>query len=192
MAENKAKSETTPKPVDTVNTTVASSSSNNKSLLIFLGIGCFILLLCGATVIVGSMILRRVGQSAGNGIFENIVKDGVEKGVENATGTDFTDPKLPKDYPNDAPTYSNAKISYSSSNGDGANISVTYSTKDSADTILAFYKSNLEDNGWEITSQGSVYSDYLNATKDDKNFYISVFETTTKGSDNTFTVIITQ
>jgi len=136
--------------------------------LVAVGIGCFVLLfLVGTAISIGmKFFAKKAGTSLLQGFIEN--KTGVKTNlgdIEKGKVT-FTDPKtgqtvnvggetLPETFPKDFPVYKGAKVVGSVSNtqaGTGNGFLVTFTTTDSLDKVVAFYKSGLTASGWDTTS----------------------------------------
>lgn len=95
------------------------------------------------------------------------------------TGTN----KLPNNWPSDAPKYGNATISQSASTDAMGTVGsqVSFTTSDSTQTILDFYKKELTASGWASLSPGKPITGTqmgaittLMAKKDNRNFTIMI------------------
>lgn len=81
---------------------------------------------------------------------------------------------LPDNWPSDAPSYPNSKIVYSGSSNpqtgaEGA--AVSFTTSDSINDVVEFYKRELASNGWSIESTANVGTNtVLTAKKDTRTF----------------------
>jgi hypothetical protein len=95
------------------------------------------------------------------------------EGKGGASGT--VDTKLPENWPADAPKYPNAKITYALvSQVPVESINVGFTTTDSRDVVIAFYKKELPVQGWSITSeQSSGENSILVAQKGNTTFGVS-------------------
>ena len=88
---------------------------------------------------------------------------------------------LPKDWPTDAPVYTGATVQYSMAtnpaNGQPGS-AVILQTKDSADTVAAFYAKALKDNGWTV--EGTMQAGgatIVGASKGDRAISIAIGST---------------
>jgi len=106
-------------------------------------------------------------------------------------GTFSTVNKLPDQWPKDAEQYPGATIIYSgyfnaNEENSQAGASATLQTKDKAEDVMNFYKSNLEKEGWALESEANVNGGYiLSATKEERTYSISI-----SPSDEETTIIV--
>jgi hypothetical protein len=145
--------------------TTQKSTSNP---LVAVGIGCFVLLvLVGAGI---SFALKFFAKKAGTSMLQNVIqnKTGVKTNLQDLEKgkMEFTDTKtgqkvsvgsqeLPANFPKDFPVYTDAKVagSVTGSGAEEANgMFVTFTTTDQLDTVVAFYKNELQAKGWTTTS----------------------------------------
>jgi hypothetical protein len=84
----------------------------------------------------------------------------------------------PANWPSDVPAYTNAKILTAVSSDQiaaAAVISVNFSTTDTAQTVVDFYKTKLAANGWKVNPavEASTFT-VLSAAKDKRNVSVTV------------------
>lgn len=91
--------------------------------------------------------------------------------------------ELPEGYPDDAPVYDGTIASAWESTDQGkTTYMVSVTTKDSIGDVVDWYKSELESEGWTITTTfKDASSGMINAEKDDRVFYMAAGT----GSDGT-------
>ncbi|MFZ2500810.1 MAG: hypothetical protein WAW90_02360 [Minisyncoccia bacterium] len=97
---------------------------------------------------------------------------------------------LPSGWPTDAPVYSNSTITASvSSNpktGDNGSM-VMFTTPDSIDAVVNFYKTELESKGWVVDQTVSIgIATMLSATKDTRSFAVQI----SSGDDGKTSVVV--
>ncbi|MBI5614220.1 hypothetical protein HY947_04815 [Candidatus Gottesmanbacteria bacterium] len=150
---------------------VKKSSSAAKPLL-FIGIGCFVLLaLLGIGI---SFLIKQFAAKAGTSLLSGVLEkqtgvktdlSGIEKGnltfIDSKTGQQVNvgSTKLPDTFPKDFPVYKGAQVTGSLSGGQagkGNGFWVTFQTKDSLDKVLTFYKDALKSSGWVSTGEFNV------------------------------------
>ncbi len=167
--------------------------------LVYIGIGCFILLVILG--VVGTMVAKFFAKGIISGVIES--KTGVKtnlKDIENGKMT-FTDSKtgakvdigtgkVPDTFPKDFPVYPGAKVTSSLSgaaSGKNNGFWLTLSTGDALDKVTEYYKKQLVANGWTI---GATYTagDTMTetATKGTWNGSLSL----TRGGDTKETQIV--
>jgi hypothetical protein len=185
--------------------TEAASGKKKANPLVFVGIGCLVLLaLFGiGTTIVMKFFAQKVGVGLLQGAIES--KTGIKtniKDLEQGKMT-FTDPKtgstvdigsgkIPDSFPKDFPMYPGAKVTSvmsGSEKGENNGFWLTLATPDSLEKVDAYYESNLKSNGWEIASNYSAGETTTRAVK--KNTYSgSVAATRAADSQETQIIII--
>ncbi len=108
-------------------------------------------------------------------------KDG-ELSVTNDTGETavFTTDRLPEGFPTDVPVYPNATIAGSGLFQTSANLSLKVNKP--AKDVVAWYKNELVDKSWKITSENTFDTTWLSAEKDDKS---TIIVTIGKDGENT-------
>ncbi len=88
--------------------------------------------------------------------------------------------RLPENWPSDAPTYSNATIQYSGSSNPqtGAKGSaVVFTTFDSVQNVVDFYRRELVSNGWTVEQTATIgASTVLAARKDTRTLGVYIAE----------------
>lgn len=133
--------------------------------LLIVGIGCFVLLVLLG--VVSSIAIKFFAKQIGLGVLQGVIqsKTGVKTNlsdIEKGNMT-FTDEKtgakvdvgasstLPDAFPKDFPVYPGAKVTgvlSGSEKGKSTGAWVTFTTADSKDAVVSFYKTNLASNGW--------------------------------------------
>lgn len=136
--------------------------------LVYVGVGCLALLILlgvGSTL-VAKFFAKKIGTGmvekaieSNTGVKTNI--EDLEKGkmsfTDEKTGTkvDIGSNTVPETFPKDFPLYPGVKVT-SSLSGEQAGKSngfwLTMSSEDSADKVLAYYKTELGKNGWTVES----------------------------------------
>lgn len=144
------------------------SSKKSTNPLVFVGIGCLVLL-----------VLLGIGTTVAMKFFAKTIGKGmVEKAIESKTGVKtnisdlekgkmtFTDSKtgakvnigsgeVPDTFPKEFPLYPGYKVTSSMSgaaSGKSNGFWLTLSTADAPDKVIGFYKTELEKNGWTVES----------------------------------------
>lgn len=160
-----------------------SSNSTLKILLIALGI-LAVLGVVGAIVfglLIGNVFRKAIKDSGVT------VKDGTIN-VKNEKGEGSyslgNQAKLPEGFPEDVPVYKPSEITFASHSGN--NYSVTLSSDDKADTILAYYKTELTRRGWQSSSRSSYRTNDVQGSgssykKDNRSLILTL---TASDSDN--------
>lgn len=180
--------------MDPINQPVQVGGGSNKTLYIVIGI--LILLLIGGYLYMRSNSAENKMYDAYDVDVDNNL-DG-SKTIKSDYGTVTTSKELPKNWPSDAPTYKNATISQSASSEiAGANGSqVTFTTSDSVQTILDFYKAELTTSGWASlypgkaitgTQMGAITT--LSAKKDSRSF-TAMITTNTETNKQVVTIVL--
>lgn len=92
-----------------------------------------------------------------------------EEGTATVGGTTY-----PESWPSDAPRYGNGSLQYSGSSNPqtgSAGAAIMFTTSDSAQTVIDFYKAELTKSGWTIESTASANGALvLAAEKDTRTF----------------------
>ena len=128
-------------------------------------------------LIVGGSLMRGLGRSLTGGNVDNNINGSTTYSNSDGSVT-VGGNKLPDNWPSDTPKYKNAQIlSVVNSNPQTgeAGLAVSFSTSDSAQTVVDFYKKELASNGWTVeqtvaTEAGTIMA----ATKDNRNFGIYI------------------
>jgi hypothetical protein len=83
--------------------------------------------------------------------------------------------KLPDDYPKDVPLPGDAKVVMSTSASDARSFFVALESAAAADSLVAFYKKGLADNGWTIESTTPIAGmARFAASKDKRQLTVSI------------------
>jgi hypothetical protein len=87
--------------------------------------------------------------------------------------TNLSTVSLPDDFPDDVPTYPDATLAVAAEMPTG--FTVVHNSADAVDDVSAFFKTELEEEGWEVgqtidTPQGSM----IVATKDDRQVGVTI------------------
>ena|SRR5689334_10544325 len=142
----------------------AKTAKKQTNPLVYIGIGCFVLLVIMG--IVGTMVAKFFAKGIISGVIES--KTGVKtnlKDIENGKMT-FTDSKtgakvdigtgkVPDNFPKDFPLYPGAKVTSALSGaqaGKDNGFWLTMASGDSVDKVGAFYKTEFARNGWTINT----------------------------------------
>lgn len=154
MAEQEEQSETPKKEEPSF----PKSGSNNKVIIIVaVVIGIFIVL--GIAAFFGTKLFtektaeKAIEQATGGKV--DIKDDGDKVTVETDEGK-FTlgQDEIPKSFPSDITVYSGSTVVLTSEIDE--DVTVSLKTSDSASTVSNFYKSDLTNNGWDLTTTGTV------------------------------------
>ena len=148
-----------------------SNPSKNKLYLI---IGIIVILL-----VVGWLLMKGVGRSiTGVDVDRNINGSTTYSNDEGSVTVGGN--KMPDDWPGDAPKYGNASIQYSGSSNPQtgeAGLTVSFTTSDSAETVVNFYKKELTLNGWTVEQTATMgASAILAAKKDTRTFAVYIID----------------
>lgn len=182
--------------MDPINQTGQTGGGSKNVLYIIIGV--LVILLIGGYFMRGNFGMMRSVNVGGYNAEVNKKLDGSTT-YKSDYGTVTTNSNtLPKNWPSDVPVYTNGTISQStSSDMMGTNASqVTFTTSDSTQTILDFYKGGLASSGWVSlypgkpitgTQMGTITT--LMAKKDSKTF--SVMITTNKETGKQVVTITT-
>jgi len=88
------------------------------------------------------------------------------------------DGALPEGFPTDVPVYPGVKIVSASSMTENETFSIQATTPDAVDAVLALYKKELKDKGWDevnvMTQSGQVSMHMLNYSKDSRNLMVII------------------
>lgn len=169
------------------------SGGSNKMLYIIIGI---------LVIIIVAFLMR--GSFGSQDININGTNVSVDKKLDGSTTiksdygtTTINQNKLPDNWPSDVPEYKNATITTAGATSAQAGVEgmqVMYDTKDSAQTILDFYKSGLTSSGWSSTLPGKAITGsqvggmtVLSAKKDKRNINIGI---TTVDNQSKVTIMI--
>ena len=151
---------------------VTTDSKKGTNPLIFVGIGCLVLLVVFG--VAGSFLVKFLAEKVGIGMLQSAIekKTGVKTNLQDIedgkmtftdekTGTkvDIGSGKIPDTFPKDFPVYPGAKVVSvlsGSEKGENSGFWITFSTPDSLDKVSQYYKSNLSKNGWESTMNYST------------------------------------
>lgn len=182
-----------------------TKAAKKTNPLVFVGIGCLVLLVLLG---VGSTIVTKFfAKQIGTGLVEKAIesKTGVKTNIEDLEKgkMTFTDEKtgakvdigtneVPDTFPKDFPLYPGAKVTSSLSgeqSGKSNGFWLTMTSQDSADKVLAFYKTELAKNGWTIESTFTA-NDMTNQTVKKGTWSGSLSVGKNSGSDETQIVII--
>lgn len=145
-----------------------STAKKSTNPLVFVGIGCLVLLVLlgiGSTI-----VMKFFANKIGTGIVEKAIesKTGVKTNIQDLEKgkMTFTDSKtgakvdigsnsVPDTFPKDFPLYPGAKVTSSLSGaqaGKSNGFWLTMTTPDTSEQVIAFYKTELEKNGWSVDS----------------------------------------
>ncbi len=136
-----------------------------------------------ATLGLAALTLSACGPKAPEAAMERETETNSSVGVvmNNDNDTIQTGTTLPGDWPTDVEIYAGATISWSATTNQAsgnAGSAVVFTTGDSEQTVVDFYKKSMKDNGWTIqttmqTGEGVV----LVANKDERSLSLSVVRT---------------
>ena len=148
-----------------------SSPSKKKLYLIIIGII--------AILLVGWLSMKGVGPSiTGVDVDRNINGSTTYSNDEGSVTVGGN--KMPDDWPGDAPKYENASIQYSGSSNPQtgeAGSTVSFTTSDSAEIVVNFYKKELTSNGWTVEQTATMgASTILAAKKDTRTFAVYIID----------------
>ncbi len=148
------------------------STKKTTNPLIFVGIGCLVLLVILG--VVTSIAMKFFAKKIGTGIVQNMIesKTGVktnisdlEKGkmsfTDEKTGTsiDIGSNKIPESFPKDFPIYPGMKLISTMSGSEkskGLGYWLTFTTSDESTKVQAYYKTSLSSSGWKETATYSA------------------------------------
>jgi hypothetical protein len=157
--------------------TPSGAKKNNTVWYIIIGV---IILLVIVGRMVSSFSSKKIAEKnieLATGGKVSVQNDGNVK-VSTKEGTFETNSgKLPDNWPSDAPTYAGTITFSGSSNGTNGQkgLSLMISTSDSADKVVAFYKSELASKGWTIASEGTFSgTTMLSAEKGAQQYSIGI------------------
>lgn len=131
-----------------------------------------VLLLAGCTQQVSEKIMEDAMEKSNGGEAKVDMKADGSMEIETDEGTFTTGDDVPADWPEDAPIYTNAKVSYAATmnptTGESGN-AIVLMTTDSVADVVAFYKEEISNYGWTMGEgmQGGG-TEILSATKDDR------------------------
>jgi hypothetical protein len=182
---------------------VKKQEKKGTNPLLFIGIGCFVLLVIAG--VVSSIAMKFFAKKIGVGLLQSAIesKTGVktnlgdiEKGklsfTDDKTGAkvDIGSDKLPDTFPKDFPVYPGAKVTgvlSGTEKGKSTGAWVTFTTADTKDKVSAYYKANLASNGW---SDLATYASGDTVTQSVQKGTMSGTVGITRASDATETQII--
>jgi hypothetical protein len=185
--------------------TDSTKTKKGTNPLLFVGIGCIVLLVVFGVVI--SFAMKFFAKQIGTGIVQNVIeqKTGVktnisdlEKGkvsfTDEKTGAkvDIGGDKLPDNFPKDFPVYPGAKVTgviSGSNQGASDGLWVTLTTTDTLDKVSAFYTASLKTSGWKETATYTAGdTKTTTVTKDKRSGTVGI--TRSEGSKETEIVIM--
>ena len=126
----------------------------------------------------GENLAERMMENAGGGDVDVDFESGSDSfSVKTKDGTFQGGNQVPTDWPSDAPgLYSGATVSFSGSSSDtsGSGSGLVFTSEAKAQDIMDFYKEELEDKGWKITTTANA-NGYLvlGAEKGEQTFSFS-------------------
>lgn len=151
------------------NPVVQTNGGSKKGLYILIGV--LALIIIGFVVYAVSGSTRNVGVGGINAEVTKKLDGSTTVKSDYGTMTTGTN-ELPENWPSDAPTYKNATITasmaldpkYSGQEGS----TVAFTTNDSLDSVISFYKSELVSKGWAMVGNSTTMgaSTVLSARKD--------------------------
>ncbi len=151
-----------------------NQAGSKKNLYIIVGV--VVLLLIGGYMMRGPRGMMGVPVPDGVDVNRNMDGSATYKS-EDGTVT-IGGNKLPDNWPSDAPTYNNATISYSGSSNPKtgeAGMGLVFTTSDSSQTVVNFYKSELAAKGWTVEQTATMgASTVLAAKKDSRTFGVYI------------------
>ena len=183
--------------MDPINQAGQTGGGSNKTLYIVIGV-LVVLLIGGYLYMRNNSIKNKMYDAYGVDVDHNL--DG-SKTIKSDYGTVTTSNKLPDNWPSDAPTYKNAKIEQSSSTNAQAGIegsTIAFTTSDSVQTVLDFYKRELTAFGWVSLSPGQAITGsqvggmtVVGAKKGKRNINVGITSLTTGESKVTIMIYST-
>jgi hypothetical protein len=157
-------------------TTTQPQAGSNKKILYIIG-GLIVLGLIGSTLMrgVGYMGMR----AAGVDVRPNMDGSATYTATNGEGSVTVGGNKMPDNWPSDAPAnFAGATISYSGSSNPQtgqAGSAVMYTVKSTAEAVAAYYKSQLESQGWKIEQTANMGgATVLAAKKDTRTFGIYI------------------
>jgi hypothetical protein len=155
----------------------AGKKTNSSKILIIIFV--IFVIIAILAVVFRKEILKLVGHEDRSSVAELQSNEAEDGNVL----SEVADTSLPKDFPEDFPIYENATIisSWSETGNDSKGLSVVWQSNDSIKSIINFYKTELDELGWETDS---VFEDDSSLTlafrKAEKEGFLGI----TKGEEN--------
>jgi hypothetical protein len=104
--------------------------------------------------------------------------DGDSMRIETDEGVFTTGQELQADWPKDVPVYPGAEVQFSAmmnEDADAPGAGAMFTTSDGVEKVVAYYKAELEANGWTISAtMGNAGSSFLGATKGEQVVSVAV------------------
>ncbi len=149
-------------------------------ILLVLGYGVNAMMSMASRKVGETMMERAIERSTGGDADVDFSDDGKME-VKTKDGTFTTGQEMPKDWPSDGPVYPGSEVQYSASvnptNGKPGKALVLM-TKDAPDVVNAYYKAELEKQGWTISNTAQVAGGMMMAgTKDNRVFSVMIAAT---------------
>lgn len=185
--------------------TETKTTKKGTNPLVFVGIGCLVLLV--VLGVVGSIVMKFFANRVGVGLLQGAIEkrtgvktnlQDIEKGkmtfTDEKTGAkvDIGSGKIPDTFPKDFPIYPGAKVTSvlsGTEKGKSNGFWVTLSTADSLDKVSMYYKNTLKSKGWTETATYST-GDTSTQTVSKGNLSGTVSATNAGGSKETTIVIV--
>jgi hypothetical protein len=97
---------------------------------------------------------------------------------------------IPSDFPSSVPVYSGATVAANTtSNENGKTMHmVSFTTKDAAESVAAFYKKSFSENGWKILQETNVAAGYSMFSAENGTLQANVMVQGAQGSDTSIIV----
>jgi major membrane immunogen (membrane-anchored lipoprotein) len=151
----------------------------SKKTVAALGLATLMLSACGPSTAENAME-RQIEKETGQDADVDMKNDGSMM-VKTDEGTMQTGNTLPADWPTDVEIYAGATVSWSATTNQAngkAGSAIVFTTGDSEQAVVDFYKKSMKDNGWTVqttmqTGEGVV----LVANKDKRALSLSVVRT---------------
>jgi len=132
------------------------------------------------------LVLQGCGKSASNLVAEKIIEKQLGGNVDinndgtgtynTKEGTVSTENKVPENWPSDAPVYPGARVGVSAlANTDDKGSALFLFSSDSVESIVSYYKEELKNQGWEITTTSETpFGNILAGEKSNREISIIV------------------